>query len=302
MDSTFAKPSKKASGSLEEETNSMSEAVAEDDVCPVCQLLLCHPVTTLCNHTLCESCMATWANVSIANQMQIVDVDEEPIPFDPVSGLEARCPMCRTQTTASINRRLAQDLKARYPETYAERESEEKESSANGDSGEVQTLTLYIGNRHRLIEPYTGSANKHEWTFFVRPSRSDIIEEVHINLHPTFRPPTIICTRQPYEVRRLGWGYFTIIASVMLKAGYSWMSEDAEDSPDGAEKGMLALEWLLDFSRFGGKGSMGRLKLKVKNQRAWEDEEAERREDERARSRLIRQYERDGRYVPRDEM
>ena len=80
------------------------------------------------------------------------------------------------------------------------------------------------------------------------------------------------------------------------------MSEDAEDSPDGAEKGMLALEWLLDFSRFGGKGSMGRLKLKVKNQRAWEDEEAERREDERARSRLIRQYERDGRYVPRDEI
>lgn len=234
--------------------------------------------------------------------MQIVDVDEEPVPFDAVSGLEAKCPMCRTQTTASLNRTLSMELPSRYPITYAERESEEDSNTSSNSDSEIQTLTLYIGNRHRLIEPYTSSANKHEWTFFVKPSRTGIIEEVHINLHPTFRPPRIICTRQPYEVRRLGWGYFTIVASVMLKAGYSWMSEDAEDSPDGAEKGMLSLEWMLDFTRFGGKGSMGRLKLKVRNQRGWEVEEEDRREDERARSRLIRQYERDGRYEPRDEI
>lgn len=246
--------------------------------------------------------MATWADVSIANQMQIVDVDEEPVHFDAVSGLEAKCPMCRTQTTASLNEALGRDLTSKYPRAYAEREFEENETSSNNENSEIQTLTLYIGNRHRLIEPYTASANKHEWTFFVKPSRAGIIEEVHINLHPTFRPPRIICTRQPYEVRRLGWGYFTIVASVMLKAGYSWMSEDAEDSPDGAEKGMLSLEWLLDFTRFGAKGSMGRLKLKVKNQRGWEGEDEERKEDERARTRLIRQYERDGRYVPRDEI
>ena len=278
------------------------ESVAEDDLCPICQLLLCHPVTTLCNHTLCESCMATWADVSVLTQIQIVDVDEEAVPFNAVSGLEARCPMCRTQTTASLNRARAQNLRNRYPGTYAERQTEEHESGVNREGGEIQTLTLSIGNRHHLIEPPGVSANKHEWTFFVRPSRTDIIEEVHIHLHPTFRPPKIIRTRPPYEVRRIGWGFFTIVAYVMLKPGYSWVSEDAEDSPDGAEKGMLGLEWVLDFARFGGKGSMGRLKLKVKNQRDWQDVSDEEEEDERVWSRLVRQYQSDGLYVPDEEM
>lgn len=57
----------------------------------------------------------------------------------------------------------------------------------------------------------------------------------------------------------------TITASVVLKAGYSWVSEDAQDSPNGAVKGSLPLEWTLDFDGFGGKGSMGRCQLKVKN-------------------------------------
>lgn len=293
-------PSKQEQENYSDHEASTSETIAEEDTCPVCRLLVYRPVTTECNHTLCESCMATWADVSIANQMQIVDVDEEPVPFNAVSGLEAKCPMCRTQTTASLNRTLNNDLKRRYPEPYLERQAEEGEVTLNSNDGEIQTLTLYIGNRHHEIEPHTGSANKHEWTFFVRPSRTDIVEEVHIHLHPTFRPSRIICTRQPYEVRRLGWGYFTIVASIMLKAGYSWMSEDAEDSPDGAEKNMLSLDWLLDFARYGGKGSMGRLKLKVRNQRAWEAEAGERREDERTWERLVRQYRRDGNYVPQE--
>ena len=87
----------------------------------------------------------------------------------------------------------------------------------------------------------------------------------------------------------------------MLKPGYSWVSEDAQDSPDGAEKGMLGLEWMLDFSRFEGRGSMGRLKLKVKNQRDWHDVSGEEEEDERGFARFVQHYERDGAYVPPEE-
>lgn len=273
-------------------STSDQEAIVEDDICAICQLLLCRPVTTSCNHTLCESCMATWADVSISTQMEIVDVDDETTAFDAVTGLEARCPMCRTKTSAVINEERLAGLRTKYPSTYAEREIEEGESTVDTVNGEVQTLVLHIGNRHVLKGLPGEDGNIHEWTFFVRPSRVDIIEEVHIHLHPTFRPRTVIRTRSPYEVRRTEWGYFTIVASVILKAGYSWMSDDAEDSPDGAERGMLGLEWPLDFARFDGRGSMGRLRLKVKNQRDWRDvnDEIEKKE-ERTRAMLIRQYE-----------
>jgi hypothetical protein len=47
----------------------------------------------------------------------------------------------------------------------------------------IDTLTLDIGNTHRLIQPRNPtSSNEHEWTFFVRPSRVDIIEKVQIIL------------------------------------------------------------------------------------------------------------------------
>ena len=298
---TSSEPSKVPSTNNQgNEDGNHGEKVADDDLCPVCQLLLYQPVTTHCNHTLCEFCMATWADVSVTAQMQIVDVDEEVVPFNPVSGLEARCPMCRTQTTAALDHARALNLTKKYPYTYTERKDEEDASRASGEGGEIQTLTLSIGNRHHLVP--NESANTHEWTFFVRPSRTDIIEEVHIHLHPTFRPSRIIRTRPPYEIRRLGWGFFTVVAYVILKAGYNWVSEDAENSPDGAEKGMLGLEWVLDFDRFGGRGSMGRLKLKVKNQRDWAGVDDEEEEDERVWERTVRQYQSDGLYVPEEEV
>ncbi|KAK3686456.1 hypothetical protein LTR37_019806 [Vermiconidia calcicola] len=273
-----------------------AEEVSEDDLCPICQLLLCNPVITQCGHTLCKSCMATWADVSISMpNMAIVSVDEEPRDFDAATGLEAKCPMCRTLTTASIDDNRIGQLKAAYPHTYSERESEESKDEEGGES--IETITIYIGNRHELVAPREpDSHNQHQWTFFVRPSRTDIIEEVHIHLHPTFRQNHIIRTRPPYSVQRLGWGIFAVEASCLLKAGYSWVSSDAEDSPDGALKGLLKLEWMLDFTSFGATGAMGRCRLKVKSDRDWEDDEAAR--DQREWERVVRQYERDGRYEP----
>ncbi|KAK3072381.1 hypothetical protein LTR53_006922 [Teratosphaeriaceae sp. CCFEE 6253] len=241
--------------------------------------------------------MATWADVSLATRMPIVSVDEEPDYLDPAAGLEANCPMCRTPTSASLDSDRAETLRSQYPGTYTQRQTEESATAASREN--IQTITLYIGNHHELVPSADDSANRHQWTFFVKPSRTDIIEEVQILLHPTFRPSRIIRSRAPYEIRRLGWGTFTITAAVILRAGYSWVSSDAEPSPDGEEDGMLRLEWTLDFERFGGKGAMGRCRLKVKNDRGWGGEGDE--GNEREWVRMVRQYQADGRWEPPEE-
>jgi hypothetical protein len=227
--------------------NSDHEEINPDDVCPICNLLIYHPVTTSCNHNFCQSCMIQWADVSVSAQMTLVDLDERPIETVSTNNIETRCPMCRTQTVANVSQQLERDLKERYPKLYATRAAEEAALSKDvmpDDS--VEVLTIYIGNEHRLIRTDESMSNiKHDWKFFVRPSRTDIIEEVQIFLHPTFRNPRIIVQYSPYEIRRLGWGYFTIVAHVILKAGYSWVSGEAEDAPDGGEKGMLPLQWTL---------------------------------------------------------
>ena len=130
---------------------SSAEQVNEDDLCPICQLLLCNPVTTQCRHTLCKSCMATWADVSLTAPMTIVPVDEQARDFDAATGLEANCPMCRTRTTATLVQARTQALRSAYPKSYAEREAEEAQDEVDGAS--VQTLTVYIGNSHRRVEP-----------------------------------------------------------------------------------------------------------------------------------------------------
>ncbi|KAH7027475.1 uncharacterized protein B0I36DRAFT_327166 [Microdochium trichocladiopsis] len=285
------------------------QTIDEDDTCPICQLLLHDPVRTTCNHTLCSFCMATWASVSLAAPMAIVDVDEVPVDFDAVQDLEARCPMCRTLTAARPDTQRREALREKYPRAYAMRSAEvaAEQSLAGGTGGGagVQTITVYIGNRHTLVAPSPSGLqeNQHEWEFFVRPSRTDIIEEVHMHLHPTFRPSRVVRQRAPYVITRLGWGVFQVTADVVLKAGYEWVSDDARDTVDGARRGVLPLEWMLDFEGFGGKGSMARCRLKVRREGVQasggaEDEDAEMARDARETRRMVRQYERDGRYEP----
>jgi len=47
------------------------------------------------------------------------------------------------------------------------------------------------------------------------------------------------------------------------------MSGEAEDAPDSVEKGMLPLQWTLDFN---GRGAQGRYKVKVRRQKEGMDE------------------------------
>ncbi|CAJ2507995.1 Uu.00g091810.m01.CDS01 [Anthostomella pinea] len=130
------------------------DVIDEDDTCPICQLLLHSPVTTTCGHTLCYSRMATWASVSTEAPMVILDVDDEPEPFNPVSELEARCPMCRTSTVAVADIQRAETLKADYPLACAERASEDQPPSADGHGEEaIQTMTVCIGNKQQIVTP-----------------------------------------------------------------------------------------------------------------------------------------------------
>jgi hypothetical protein len=166
------------------------EEIAHDDHCPICHLLFYDPVKTGCNHVLCASCLVQWADASsLTNIMPSslnLDLGDFSPDFDPVADLahiESNCPMCRTSTTATRNAELAAALEERYPRTYTERRTEEEEARGQqrGQDG-VEGMMILIGNKHRLDRDTEGSHNKHDWTFFVRCSRPDIVKEVRVNL------------------------------------------------------------------------------------------------------------------------
>jgi hypothetical protein len=117
------------------------EEVDDDDLCPICQMLLHEPVTTTCRHTLCRFCMATWASTSLAAPMTVVDVDSEPVPFDAVSGLEARCPMCRTLTSALPDVQRDETLRSKYPQTWTQRHRETAADESTESSGSIEPTT-----------------------------------------------------------------------------------------------------------------------------------------------------------------
>jgi hypothetical protein len=156
------------------------ETVDDEDVCPICVALIISPVKTHCGHTMCAECMEKWAEVSITRQMEVVGLDDAPMTLLP-SEIQSACPMCRTLTRAIADQSREAALREKYPCTYQERQAEAG-NVADDDSESVETLTLYIGNTHSLVRSEMQSKNTHNWTFFVRPSRADLIEEVQIFL------------------------------------------------------------------------------------------------------------------------
>lgn len=76
-------------------------------------------------------------------------------------------------------------------------EEEVERGSRVGRDG-VEGVMLLIGNKHRQVRG-AEDANQHDWTFFVRTSRPDLVKEVRINLHPTFRPPRLTLRDPPFE-------------------------------------------------------------------------------------------------------
>ena len=133
--------------------------------------------------------MAQWADASSTSQIEVSSSDVELAEFDPTYDpaydLEANCPMCRTHTTAAPDAALAKQLETQYPTTYAERRVEEEidRGSRVGQDG-VEGIMILIGNRHKLVRG-AEDANQHDWTFFVRTSRPELVKEVRIELVST---------------------------------------------------------------------------------------------------------------------
>lgn len=157
------------------------EDIDHDDLCAICHLLLYRPVRTRCNHTLCEACMSRWADVSITSQLTRVGLDDRAVVLLPHE-IETRCPMCRTFTTSSLDSDREAALQRRYPESYQSRQAEVEVAADDDFASSIDTLTVYIGNEHSMVRAEGESNNRHHWKFFVRPSRTDLIEEVQMFL------------------------------------------------------------------------------------------------------------------------
>jgi hypothetical protein len=128
------------------------------------------------------------------------------------------------------------------------------------------SMTLLLGNTHHLVGPRPGTQNRHLWSFYLKASGGQIIEEVVVNLvrtriqpsqsalliaclktkHPTFNPQVITLKQDPFRVTRSGWGYFVIFIKVKLKAGFIWQKTNSS---------ALELEWELDLRGMGSSMS-----------------------------------------------
>lgn len=220
------------------------------DKCPICLNLLDIPITTECGHTFCQSCIR-WANLSvISTDLVTISLDSEGDEHQVI------CPLCGKVTGAAIDSSCQQRIEMNYPNSYrlsrwclASRQSERFPL--------IENLTLDIGNTHRtthVTAPEMIHRNRHDWTFFLRPSKPDLVAEVKVTLHGSFKEPIVILTNPPFEVRKFGWGMFNIHADVVLKPGYKFLH--AEANQDDKSRSTLELTWMLEFDGDGGKGWM----------------------------------------------
>lgn len=255
----------------------------EDDDCVICYQTLYRPAKTLCQHMACESCMLHWALTAMENTNGAGNL---PTTVGlAVDGIKFKCPTCRTYTEAKFDDDLDRLLSTKYPQEYNHRAAEEASAPAAANEDGTENMFLIYGNSHRTLEtpvisPYTGKMCKHEWTFFVQSSRPEVLELVHIILHPTFREDRLVTLdKAPFSITRKGWGAFTVFAGLQLKEGYQWADQERvidSDARNGRVKDKLPVEWALDF---GGNGSQQTKMFKIRKVLPTEKDKAEAEED-----------------------
>eukprot|EP01084_Bolivina_argentea_P197100 337821_1 len=92
---------------------------------------------------------------------------------------------------------------------------------------EYNENVLYIGNLHKIVETKGNKANiNHEWILFISLSnqkmvKTNSIKKVIYKLHPTFKPNVIECDKEPFYLKRCGWGVFRIDVSIVFKEKYN---------------------------------------------------------------------------------
>jgi len=80
---------------------------------------------------------------------------------------------------------------------------------------------LIVGNTHEDVVNPTDIHN-HQWKFYVKFEDNSvdigsIIDEIIVELHPTFPDPIITISKAPFEIEKKGWGVFNIKATIHFK-------------------------------------------------------------------------------------
>jgi len=181
-----------------------------DFSCPVCTELLYAPVTTPCGHTFCKLCL------------------------DMSFSYKRCCPMCRepfhfSAAQVKCNVLLASIMEQSFAQKYKERAAEMDKQTVILQEGKKK---LIIGNTHESIQAHT--RNNHKWKFFIlvldvdenlgavpKVPSSYYIEKVELFLHPTFTPNRVVLTGEPFEVKRIGWGVFTIRGNIYFASRFN---------------------------------------------------------------------------------
>lgn len=241
-----------------------TEPITDLDNCCICQRLLAKPVIGVCKHVFCQVCVS-WAGLSLTTCQLTQSVLDMQVPSN-----QGCCPICLRAGKFAFDWSKQEELRKKYPISYR-CIAWDFDTTTRDTFPAYECLILAIGNTHKITPLTTeyqhdpGSVNnRHDWTFFVRPSNVDCVAEVKVHLHPTFRQSEIVLTAEPYEVRRFGWGTFVIGAEVTLKSGFRYLHDRATSTNGGRSK--LQLEWELSFDGDGAQGSLKVLVERSKNQ------------------------------------
>jgi NAD-dependent SIR2 family protein deacetylase len=79
---------------------------------------------------------------------------------------------------------------------------------------------IVVVQSHEFVPRELEQMNKHKWSLSIDPTSCPMVEKVQWGLHPSFSPPTVDCTEAPFEIKRIGWGTFTVDVEILLKPEY----------------------------------------------------------------------------------
>ena len=112
-----------------------------------------------------------------------------------------------------------------------------KDRIAKATLPQNNNMRIQIGNKWRELAPGEGtSLNPFRWTFFLRYSRPEIVQEVAVHLDRTFKENRLLFKCKGDEdlkdinITRDGWGTFTILADIKLKREWKWNPSHGQPS------------------------------------------------------------------------
>ncbi|CAF1088451.1 unnamed protein product [Didymodactylos carnosus] len=195
--------------------------------CPICLQVLVEPVTILCGHSYCLSCLKQ---------------------FLQSSDISVGCPMCRVNlsylqnNTIQINSILKYLLETRYGNEYFEKKLEVDQDRLESERKLSVMKKLLIGNHHALAN-IGQEVKMHRWTLYIRFADDEdevdigrFIKEITISTSETQ-----LCTfnSAPYRFTATALQPFSININIEFHTNYNTAN--------------LQTEWNLCFTGIGNQ-------------------------------------------------